>query len=335
MIPQELKTLIDEHCMGIKDINKVTNDDTKMDPIMNMAEDMNVDFAEVQRYMEEVAMGPTKAEREAAARAAAERKAKEEAERVKREKEEAERRAKEEERERKLQEELERQHKMEMEFLAKERERLKKEEAERTNGHEYVDFGLPTGTLWATCNVGASSPEQYGDLFAWGETETKKEFKVSNHKYSKRFLGIFPDATKYKVDEECTQLDIEDDAARAQWGGAWEMPTALDIQLLFHLGKVEETAINGIAGLRVSLNGKSIFFPKAGAEGFASFAEKGEAGRYWTSTAKTEKKGDKHVITDDVTAESMWLHGNIAEAVDSIMRYCGLSIRPVIHNYKK
>ena len=280
-----------------------------------------------------------KAKEEAKRKAEAERKAKEEAERKAKEeakrKVEAERKAKE-EAERKAKEEAKR--KAEAERKAKEaaeRAQREKEEAERTNGHEYVDFGLPFGTLWATCNIGASSPEQYGDLFAWGETQTKKEFKLSNHKHSKGFLGIFSDATtKYKVDEECTQLELEDDAARAQWGGAWEMPTDADFQELFLFGNVEAATINGIAGLRVSRNGKSIFFPKAGAEGFGSFAKKGEAGRYWTSSTNTEKKGDTYVITDDSAAESMHLYGNKAEVEDCIMRYCGLSIRPVIHNYK-
>ena len=261
-----------------------------------------------------------------------ERKAKEKAERAQKERIAAIERAKleKEEAERKAKEKAERAEKERI--AAIERAKREKEEAERFNGHDYVDFGLPIGTLWATCNLGASSPEQEGDLFAWGETKTKSEFKPSNYKFSKGgFLAIFSAPTKYKENEKYTQLDIEDDAARAQWGGAWQMPTDLDFMMLFQYCKVEKYTIKGVEGLRVSRNGKSIFFPKAGAEGFASFAQKGDKGRYWTSSTISKKSGQEYIISNETAAQSIEIFLEKAECVDFVMRYCGLSIRPVIH----
>ncbi|MDD6782411.1 MAG: hypothetical protein PUD89_05750, partial [Bacteroidales bacterium] len=96
------------------------------------------------------------------------------------------------------------------------------------NGHEYVDLGLPSGLKWATCNVGATAPEAYGDYYAWGETTTKSTYEWSTYKWCD---GSYDTQTKYctsssygTVDNK-TVLDLADDAARANWGGAWRMPT--------------------------------------------------------------------------------------------------------------
>ena len=94
--------------------------------------------------------------------------------------------------------------------------------------HEWVDLGLPSGTLWATCNVGANSPEEYGDYFAWGETTTKSSYSWSTYKYCK---GSSSTMTKYctssyygTVDNK-TELEPSDDAATANWGSEWQMPS--------------------------------------------------------------------------------------------------------------
>ena len=91
------------------------------------------------------------------------------------------------------------------------------------NGHEYVDLGLPSGTKWATCNVGASSPEDYGEYYAWGETETKSTYDWRTYKWCK---GSNDTMTKYctssssgTVDNK-TVLDPEDDVAHVKWGGS-------------------------------------------------------------------------------------------------------------------
>ena len=94
--------------------------------------------------------------------------------------------------------------------------------------HEFVDLGLTSGTLWATMNVGANSPEEYGDYFAWGETSPKEVYNWSTYKWCK---GSYKTMTKYctsssygTVDDK-TELELEDDAAHVNWGAAWRMPT--------------------------------------------------------------------------------------------------------------
>ena len=94
--------------------------------------------------------------------------------------------------------------------------------------HEWVDLGLPSGTLWATCNVGADNPEDYGDYFAWGETEPKVIYNWSTYKWCN---GSVNTMTKYCTDsgygtvDNKTELDPADDAATVNWGTSWRMPT--------------------------------------------------------------------------------------------------------------
>ena len=102
------------------------------------------------------------------------------------------------------------------------------------NGHEYVDLGLPSGTLWATCNVGSTTPEGYGDYYAWGETEPKELFDWKSYKYG-RFIHEQYELNKYCTDsafglngfvDDLTLLEPDDDVARACWGGDWRMPSS-------------------------------------------------------------------------------------------------------------
>lgn len=93
------------------------------------------------------------------------------------------------------------------------------------NGHEYVDLGLPSGTLWATCNVGANKPWECGDYFAWGETTTKEDYDWSNYKHGTyEYNGEYSKLTKYKPNSKTT-LDLRDDAAYANCGDKWCIPT--------------------------------------------------------------------------------------------------------------
>ena len=101
------------------------------------------------------------------------------------------------------------------------------------NGHEYVDLGLPSGTLWATCNVGSNTPEGYGDYYAWGETETKELYDWKSYKYG-RFIHERYELNKYCTDsafglngfvDNLTVLEPDDDVARVCWGEGWCMPT--------------------------------------------------------------------------------------------------------------
>lgn len=138
------------------------------------------------------------------------------------------------------------------------------------NGHEYVDLGL--SVKWATCNVGATKPSDYGDYFAWGETSTKSEYTSANSvTYNKSIDNFFGDSHY--------------DAASANWGGTWRMPTVAEIDELKDNCKYEWTTIDGHNGyLVIGPNGTSIFLPAAGWRFGSSLYRVDESGRYWSST---------------------------------------------------
>jgi hypothetical protein len=137
---------------------------------------------------------------------------------------------------------------------------------ELTPEHEYVDLGL--SVKWATCNVGATKPEEYGDYFAWGETTPKDAYDWSTYKWCN---GGPSTQTKYctnssygTVDNKTT-LDLSDDAACANWGGSWRMPTRAEQDELRNNCTWTWTTQNGVNGYKVTgTNGNSIFLPAAG-----------------------------------------------------------------------
>lgn len=136
-----------------------------------------------------------------------------------------------------------------------------------TDKVEYVDLGLPSGNLWAKCNLGASAPEAYGDYYAWGETKPKKEYTQSNHKWYKDgapSLGF----TKYNNEDGKLTLEDEDDAVIQKIGNGWRTPTLADFRELTNqkLTTIKKTTLNGVAGYQITSkkNGKSIFIPFAG-----------------------------------------------------------------------
>ena len=115
------------------------------------------------------------------------------------------------------------------------------------DGHEYVDLDLPSGTLWATCNVGAEKPEEYGDYFAWGETKTKENYDWSTYKWcngSEYELTKYCVSGRYGTVDNKTELLPEDDAATANWGSNWCMPTVEQIEELHRYAKLENTTQN-------------------------------------------------------------------------------------------
>ena len=136
-----------------------------------------------------------------------------------------------------------------------------------TGNVEYVDLGLPSGNLWAKCNLGASAPEAYGDYYAWGEVEPKKEYTNSNHKWYKEgapSLGF----TKYNNEDGKLSLEDEDDAVIQKLGNGWRTPTLADFRELTNqkYTTIEKTTLNGVAGYQITSkrNKKSIFIPFAG-----------------------------------------------------------------------
>lgn len=136
-----------------------------------------------------------------------------------------------------------------------------------TDKVEYVDLGLPSGNLWAKCNLGASAPEAYGDYYAWGEVEPKQVYTNSNHKWYKEgapSLGF----TKYNNEDGKLSLEDEDDAVIQKLGNGWRTPTLADFRELTNqkYTTIEKTTLNGVAGYQITSkrNKKSIFIPFAG-----------------------------------------------------------------------
>lgn len=151
--------------------------------------------------------------------------------------------------------------------------------------HEYVDLGLPSGTLWATCNVGANCPEDIGDYFAWGEIAPKDLYDWESYPY-----GSFNSETgsfrmiKYCPDDSLMVLELSDDAARACWGENWCMATKEEWEELYQKTTFEWTTVNGVEGrLMTGPNGNTMFLPATG------FRQDGELlcpglGIYWSNT---------------------------------------------------
>ena len=142
------------------------------------------------------------------------------------------------------------------------------------NGHEYVDLGLPSGTLWATCNIGATTPEGYGDYFAWGETLPKSNTTIYFWITYQYCNGCFDELTKYcnnssfgynGFTDNLTTLLPEDDAATANWGSGWCMPTRAQWEELLENTTIKETKQNGVSGkLFTAKNGHTLFLPLSG-----------------------------------------------------------------------
>ena len=118
-----------------------------------------------------------------------------------------------------------------------------------TDKVEYVDLGLPSGNLWAKCNLGASSPEAYGDYYAWGEVEPKQEYTKSNHKWYKEGAPS-QGFTKYNNEDGKLTLEDEDDAVIQKIGNGWRTPTLADFRELTNqkYTTIEKTTLNGVAG---------------------------------------------------------------------------------------
>lgn len=136
-----------------------------------------------------------------------------------------------------------------------------------TDKVEYVDLGLPSGNLWAKCNLGASAPEAYGDYYAWGEVEPKQEYTKSNHKWYKEGAPS-QGFTKYNNEDGKLTLEDEDDAVIQKLGNGWRTPTLADFRELTNqkYTTIEKTTLNGVAGYQITSkkNKKSIFIPFAG-----------------------------------------------------------------------
>ncbi len=195
--------------------------------------------------------------------------------------------------------------------------------------HEYVDLGL--SVKWATCNVGASKPEDNGNLYAWGETEVKEQYTMRTSKWGSPFS-----LKKYNINSEQgtvdnkTTLDLEDDVAHVTWGGNWRMPTREEMDELHDNCTWEWTAINGVNGYRVTskkqgYTDRSIFLPAAGYKANGRY-QYGSNGNYWSRSLMTDPYGDGSVICG--TAACIRFNNNQAN-IGWEDRMAGLSVRPV------
>ncbi len=171
-----------------------------------------------------------------------------------------------------------------------------------------VDLGL--SVKWASINVGASYPWEYGDYFAWGETEPKEDYSWSTYKWCK---GSFSTMTKYctnssygynRFTDGKTVLDAEDDAAAVNWGGKWRMPTLTECQELLDNCTKTWTTLNEVYGRKFTSNksgytDKWIFLPAAGYRDGTSLLNAGFYGIYWSSSLYTDSPYDAYYVYFD------------------------------------
>ncbi len=205
-----------------------------------------------------------------------------------------------------------------------------------TDGHEWVDLGLPSGTLWATQNVGSSfahTIDEFGDYFAWGETQPKSEYSWSTYKYCN---GSSSSLTKYCMKSSdgyngftdgLRELLPEDDAATANWGINWQMPSYEQQKELVDSRYTTTkwvTRYNGVNGLSVTskINGKQIFLPAAGRrDDVQGNGNTGDYGYYWTRELLTSSSVSELMFSSNISDLGNYDYGS--------QRYVGYSVRPV------
>ena len=185
------------------------------------------------------------------------------------------------------------------------------------NGHEYVDLGLPSGLKWATCNVGAITPEEPGNHFAWGETTTKTKYDWSNYTFNPSGDGYT--FTKYTT--AGAVLEASDDAATVFWGTPWRMPTSAEWTELLDNCISVWTLQNEVKGLLFTSkkNDATLFLPAAGRRHDTGLYDVGSIGWYWASNLwSLDLSFAGHLFS----SETIFSTGNLN-------RFFGLSVRPV------
>ena len=206
------------------------------------------------------------------------------------------------------------------------------------NEHEYIEIG---GMKWASMNVGANSITDYGKYFQWGDTAgyysgsvgsnteaLKKPFSwadysLGNGKDSPGASGM----TKYNSSDTKTVLDLSDDAAHANWGGSWRMPTTAEFQALGNAVNTAWTASyqgSGVAGMVCTAkdgSGAELFFPAAGRCNDGSVSHVGDLGIYWSSSLRSSNVQRAYVLNFNSNG-ALWGYNND--------RFFGFSVRPVV-----
>lgn len=185
------------------------------------------------------------------------------------------------------------------------------------NGHKFINLGLPSGLLWAECNVGASSPYADGDYYAWGETQTKSDYSWDTYKW-----GSSP--TKYNSSDGKTKLEASDDVATVKWGKECRMPSRAEFQELYDkCDWTWKSNYNGTSGYLVKgPNNQTIFLPASGrrCNGEDLISRHGSYGYYWSSSLD--------VSSTDFAYNLYFCSGLVSPSYVSC-RYIGHSVRPV------
>ena len=219
------------------------------------------------------------------------------------------------------------------------------EEFSKSVEYDYVDLGLPSGTLWATCNIGASNPEEYGLYFAWGEirgytrdTSDGHSFDWSNYKYCN---GSYESITKYYSDGSfddyyghikgrTIELDPSDDAAYVNWGSKWRIPSIDQMEELGDKCVWKWAKRNGVNGYTViGPNQNSIFLPAAGSRYKNLFDDVANTyGYYWSRTLNNWYSSDasNYYFYNGIESDGHFYSGHDGRPGD---RCYGYSIRPV------
>ena len=191
----------------------------------------------------------------------------------------------------------------------------------------WVDLGLPSGKLWATFNIGANVPEDYGDYFAWAETSPKDMYSWSTYQYCN---GSRNTLTKYCDNPDCGQngfvdylynIQPEDDPASVIWGSGWRTPTQTEWRELLDNTNSQWTTLNGVHGrLFIGSNGNTLFLPAAGTRFDNELHDANVAGHYWSKNLRTNYPYDAMAFgfgSSSCTWKGVW------------DRYPGMSIRPI------
>lgn len=191
--------------------------------------------------------------------------------------------------------------------------------------YEWVDLGV--SVMWATCNVGAEKPEDYGDYFSWAETVPKAQYSWETYKYGTAYDKLLKYCKNYGLDDftdNKVRLELADDAANINWGEDWHIPTNYQMEELILSCNWEWTSINGVYGYKVSSkrNDNSIFLPASGYYHEGSVWGKGAIGSYWTNDLNP---GSSHM--------ALYLKFNANESTGSELkhRYYGYTVRPVMN----
>lgn len=193
------------------------------------------------------------------------------------------------------------------------------------SGHDYVDLGLPSGTLWATCNIGATKPEGYGSYFAWGETESKSSYCWSSYILcdgSRYSLNKYGTSSLYGIVDNISILNTTDDVATSTWGGSWRTPTQNEFKELLSNCTGLWTSQKGVNGYKLTgPNGNSIFLPASGCKDDEYAYAPGTYGHYWSSSLSEQNQ------TCD-QARELYIASSLT-GVWTTARYTGCTVRPV------